>query len=137
MQTEEELYKYNLKQKRKRQKLYEKTTEYNEYKHAVNLGLNKKQYSLKAKSHDQHRNKYVLVSQKNEEFQSLLDSSEINGTDITLIQLSTYPGNDLPTIGDIVDIVDGPLNGYKFTILKLIGRLRKNRLAVIQILKTK
>ena len=137
MQTEEELRQYNRIHKNKKQKIYQQTKGYDEYTHSVNLGLNKKQYSQTTKSHDQHRNKYILVSPKNREFQSLLDSSEINGLDTTLIQLSTYPENELPTIGDIIDIVDGPLNGYRFSILKLIGKLRKNRLAVVQLLKTK
>lgn len=120
------------KQKEKAKRIYDTTPAHKEYVHKVNVGLSKRELAGSIMSRDKNRNKYKLVSEKNMQYKQLLESGEIDGNRSLLVQVIAFPSKPLPQLGDFVYIQTGPLANNRFEIIRYIGQLRKNRVAIVR-----
>ena len=115
-----------------RQKIHDSSEEHKYYEQTSNVGLSRKQFSKTLTSKDKDGNRYVQLHKGNRQFDALMASGEIENEQLLLVQVSAKKGRPLPTLMSVVSMVDCPMVGIRFQLRKYIGRLRKNRVAVVR-----
>ena len=114
------------------QKFRDASKDHEYYEQSVNVGLSRKKFAKSLASKDRDGNRYVQLHAGNRQFDALMASGEIDGATTLLVQVSAKKGRPLPTLTTVARMVEGPMVGVRFQLRKYIGKLRKNRVAVVR-----